>query len=234
MLLFRIRRMFRAIVWTSALVTAVLTGAYVLDGYRVDPSDFSDEYLHERGTTSAHADFSDRIGVRPVVIDSDDCGGVRRLFECAGRVMTRQHISGIQAEYDPEADEIRIIGEQVQYEATLPEPLRGGFYSVVRHEYGHAAFFDWLAAERVDPVVGNKILLAEPDTPPRREMVPESLHEVMGEWSRQSRMVYGDPYFMSNFAEYIAESYARVLGGRTVPPATREFLFAAYGGAERS
>jgi hypothetical protein len=233
MLRFQLYRAFRAVVLLALVAVAVYGAALLIERHRIDPTELSDEYLHERATSTRHADFSEWIDKRPVFVEGEDCGGVQLLFECVGRILVRQPFGGAQAYYDPEADEIRIVGDQTVYEGTLPEPLRGNFYHVLRHEYGHAAFFDWLEEKEVDDHQALTILLSEPDAPPQDEMLPADLEPVIAEWTELDATVYIDPYFMSNFAEYIAESYARVVSGQSVPPRTEEFIFDAYRGERR-
>lgn len=213
-------------------VAAIVWAFEWLDANRADPEEFSQEYLHSRATVSEHVDFSEWVSQRPVVVQAPEQTGWELLREYAYRVAMRQPMGGVQGEYDRQEDEIRILGDEVRYEATLPEPLRANFYHTLRHEYGHAAFFDWADEQDLDSETTVLISLSQPNSPPRDELLPTRLRPVVREWTALETTVYGDPYFMSNFAEYIAESYARVMAGRPVPPRTWAFVMDAYRGRE--
>ena len=158
-----------------AALAALGSAVRWLDTNRADPGEFSQEYLHRRATVSQHADFSEWISGRHVVVDAPERTGWQLLQEYAYRVAMRQPIAGVHGEYDRQEDEIRILGDEVRYEATLPEPLRANFYHTLRHEYGHAAFFDWAEEQDIDAQTTVRISLSEPHAPPRDELLPKQI-----------------------------------------------------------
>lgn len=222
----------RAIALVAAL--GLLGGAlYVALTAPVRSSDISQELLYVRGTESEHADFSAWVKKRPVRIASSERRAVDVVSEYARRVMSGEVVGGVQGEYDTETGEIRILGDEVRIEAAFPEPLRANLYHTVRHEYGHAAMFQWLDEQGIDPADAAAIGLSALDGTPVPDRWPAEIVAVVQETATLESDVYGHPYLTSNLAEYLAESYARVLEGDHVPPRTRRFVLEAYRGVER-
>jgi hypothetical protein len=121
---------------------------------------------------------------------------------------------------------IQIDSEAARFEASLPAGMRPDFDATLRHEYGHAFFYDLLADKTgYQTNAGQAVYRASASHTPSVSLAwPLGLKAVVAEYRRQPPTIYGQPYFTSNFAEYFAESYARFVAGRSVPPATHAFF----------
>jgi len=129
-------------------------------------------------------------------------------------------------EYSMPSGVIRIVSEQVRFEASLPAGLRPDFDRTIRHEYGHAFLFD-LLGDKVGfkSKRGVELFLETAKSSPSLDVAwPGGLRPVVREYRHIARNVYQAPYYTSSFAEYLAESYARYGAGQSVPPETRKFL----------
>ena len=129
-------------------------------------------------------------------------------------------------EYQMPSGVIKIVSEQVRFEASLPAGLRPDFDHTIRHEYGHAFLFDLMTAKVGFKTRRGVTFLTEmARSSPSLDLAwPAGLRPVIREYRHVSRAIYSDPYYTSSFDEYLAESYARYGGGQSVPPATRKFL----------
>lgn len=225
----RASRFLRAAMLLVACLVVLAFGLLAARFTGIAEPGISQDRYHRIGTMSDTADFSATVRQRPVIVEPPERSAGEILGEYVRRVRERRPLGGVQGEYDLETDEIRILGDEVRLQSRLPEQLRGELYHVVRHEYGHAAFFDWLARQGLDDVTSAQVGMHQRgagDVPPG---LPEPLVAVVEEWNEGPDDVYLDPYLTSNLAEYTAESYARVLDGATVPPAAEAFVREAYG-----
>lgn len=215
----------------ASLVAVLLVVAAALTAVRytgMDRPRISQNRYHDVGTVSEHADFSETVPRRMVIVEAPERSLAAILGEYVDRVRRGWTLAGVQGEYDPVTREIRILGDEVRLQSRLPEMLRGELYRVVRHEYGHAAFFDWLAARGLTDAQAAAVgLLTREDRTPEVPL-PSELVPVVEEWQAGPEYAYADPYLTSNLAEYLAESYARVLDGASVPPEAAAFVREQY------
>jgi len=121
---------------------------------------------------------------------------------------------------------IHIDSDVARYESTLPAGMRPDFDHALRHEYGHAFLYDFLAAKvgyrsNAGMAVYNATAT---DSPSRSLSWPAGLRAVVAEYLTLSKTVYSNPYYTSSLSEYVAESYARYAMGDSIPPATKAFL----------
>lgn len=213
--------------WLMMIALAGGAAAWSL-GVFENPGKLDQATLHERGTKSEYADFSGTVEQRAVMIPPPDGGLGGMLSSYAARLLKGTPQQSVQGEYDPSTESILIVGEEVRYQTRLPELMRDELYRVLRHEYGHSAFFDWMHGQGIQRADAMRIASLQRGS--RGSDLPPALAGVFDEWVARGENVYGDPYFGSSLSEYLAESYARVLCGEQVPVRTKHFLLHEYGG----
>jgi len=131
--------------------------------------------------------------------------------------------SEMQGFYEPKDGHIEITGGLARLSAAMPvDILRSLFYRDLRHEYGHAFLHDWMKATGAGDRAWAATLQDAKHIDPAS--VPAQLRDSVSEYRALNPSEYGLPYFTSNFSEYMAESYARLLSGLEVPPKTEKFL----------
>jgi len=212
--------------WTVRLVplALVVVGFGWLWTARTDVRAIPQSVLHDEATVSKAATMAVLPKMHKVVIEpvSDD-RVVGVLASYLPPPLGAGGKSEIQGFYDPKDGHIEITGGLARLSAAMPvAPLRTLFYRDLRHEYGHAFLHDWTSARSgrdsvraVSTQGSNKI---DP------ESLPVELRAVAAEYRVVSPTIYGQQYFTSTFGEFVAESYARLLSGQEVPPATEKFL----------
>ncbi len=128
--------------------------------------------------------------------------------------------------FDSKTGVIRILSEELRWEASLPEGMRPNFDHTLRHEYGHAFLNDFLKAA----AGGDQRLAATLSVMPYQTASakaadwPGALVPLLEEYRKTPKTVFGSAYYTSTFGEYFAESYARFCEGKEVPAATRKFF----------
>lgn len=128
----------------------------------------------------------------------------------------------VQAYYEPGTGVIRITGDVTCAVAGLPPEMQALFRHVLRHEYGHALADDW---REVNGLPAEPFLTySDSGQSMRAAAFPDSISPVVAEFAEVSPNIYGPDYLTQNFDEYFAESYARFLDGKEVPPRTECFL----------
>lgn len=208
------------------LVLAALSAAIGLHLRRSDPSAIPQSRLHEWGT-QGNATRMTRVRLHPVEF-ANSPRSVRDLPSYVGRLLSSAATVPASGLYDPSNGRIVIAGPQELVEASLPVAIRPTLLHTLRHEYGHAAFWDWMEDQEL---LGGEMPVEQLGLPrgeQRTSAFPPSLRGPIEEWQDSPPSLYRIPYATSTFHEYIAESYARLLVGASVPPQTRAFLSQAY------
>jgi len=205
------------VVLALAMVAAVLLN-------QSDPSRISQSTLHSWGTTSDEVVMHPHPREYPVVLEQvRGSEWLGLLGDFTPAPLGRAGLAQAQGYFDPVTESIHITGRIARAQAAIPLPaVRAGFIQVLRHEYGHAFLYEWLAA-RGDAQL-SYLPFMQRSSPPDASAYPPDLRPVIDEYLSSPKNLYGSEYPMSNFAEYIAESYARFLGNDEVPPKTRRFF----------
>lgn len=208
-----------------AVILGASTALFWLWSVRVDPAALSQDYLHRLGTTSDHVRMQPIPSRHEVIMDSIDVDDLGPLI--SGH-LPRPFGSGtaqVQGWYDTSSRTIHVTGRLARASAASPIPaFRGIFVHALRHEYGHAFLDEWLRRR-----TGSAKQIAEFSDPPELQStngLPGPLIAVVAEFRTQPSDLYGNPYAMSNFNEYFAESYARFLEGKPIAPQMERFLSA--------
>lgn len=211
------------LIFLAATVLGIATALVWAWTLRVDPSRLDQEYLHEVATTSAKVRMHPlptrhHVSIEPV--NAEDLGPM-----LSGYLPPPLGTGPLQVEgyYDPTTRTIHVTGRLARLSASSPvRQLRGLFVHALRHEYGHAFLDDWLRSRPGENVYLEQLSLApEAQT---TSGLPEPLVPVVEEFTHLPSDVYGGAYAMSNFNEFFAESYARYLNGKWVPPEMARFL----------
>ncbi len=210
-------------------VVVLIAGVTWLWTSRLDVSTISQSQLHEEATVSQRVALVEYPKEHEVLIQplSDD-----RVLPVLASYLPPPLGSGGKSErqgyYDPKDGRIEITGGLARLSAAMPNPmLRAFFGRALRHEYGHAYLDDWMKAKKADERawVASLQNAQSIDT----SLLPAELQGPVEEYRSMSGTAYGQPYFMSTFSEFMAESYSRLLGGQEVPPKTEQFLMASAG-----
>lgn len=187
-----------------------------------------DEY-YQLATQSECGTFSRYPEPREVIVHPVDKTYLALAFEYVRRAASRSIETA--GRYEDQTRTVRLESEFVCASAGLPGLLRLPFEHSLRHEYGHAFVEDVLKAADAPKVgSGDEMYLAYTESTMPRECadeiscMPPELQPVLEEWRTSQADIYRLPYFTSTFNEYLAESYARYLGGYHVPDATRRYL----------
>ena len=217
------RRLFVMLALVGALL---LMGTTWLDSVRASTTTPTPNGLHAFATTAPGGAFSPYP--KRHVVEMEPVGG--RVWDL-GLTYARKAVMGggfveEGGEYRMPSGVIRIVSEQVRFEASLPAGLRPDFDRTVRHEYGHAFLCDLLADKvGLKTKRGQQLMLETIKDSPNPDLRwPSGLGAVVREYRHVSRNVYMEPYYTSDFGEYLAESFARFGSGQSVPPETRKFL----------
>lgn len=204
------------------VIALLVGGVYAVDFLRADPALVSQSTWHREGTSSAEGTFHPLPWPRRVVVarDPDPLRG-----HIARHLQQREAgtLSEATGRFDAAQGRIVVLSEEARTEAGLPQAFHFVLRPAIRHEYGHALLYDWLAAEvgEDDAVT----LYGWSSTPrPPAWVFPAAIRPVVDEYREIPHGVYGLDYYTSTMSEYLAESYARVLAGEHVPPATKRFL----------
>jgi hypothetical protein len=200
---------------------------------RARASDLNQAQLYEWGTTGSDIEFED-VRQRLVIVPPVEDNSREITMSYLARLFGTPATCSVVGTFDPRTGHIEIVGRPERFEARLPGKYKPNFYRTLRHEYGHAAFFQWAHANGIYPSSPRFVPLGDEAAEPNPKDYPPKLQRVVREWSEQPEKLYGHPYLTSTFIEYIAESYAQLLDGNKVPPSTRRFLVEAYGGRSRS
>lgn len=222
----------RVAVWLFAVAAALAFLGWV-EANRIDPRTLPQTQLHQWATVGRRVSFEQTVKQHPVRIQPPARSAADMLLDYAVATVKRGSTTETQGVFDNNTGEIAILGSEARYEASLPFGFRPLFYHTLRHEYGHAAFHDWVLERGTAAIDDPYLTFLRPWQRPKRSYYAPELFDVMDEWSRQSPNVYGLQYMSATFAEYIAESYARTLERHYVPPVTKRFVMRAYGGVEK-
>jgi hypothetical protein len=197
--------------------------------FRVDVTSIPQQALHDEATVSTRAALTKCPEMHQVVIEPlpDD-----RVLSVLASYLPPPIGSGgkseMQGYYDPSDGSIRITGGLARLSAAMPnDNLRGFFGRALRHEYGHAFLDDWLKTKKGGEKAWAISTQGAQQIDPAS--LPDELRGPLSEYSAMSTSAYGQPYFMSSFGEFMAESYSRLLFGLEVPPKTEQFLMASSG-----
>ncbi len=198
--------------------------AYV-DSHRVDPATISQSKLHDVATTGKGTRL-EWVPQHKVVIRESELGARQLVEEYIARLIAKNPDAGVQAKFNYSSGEVHVIGDEAIYDASLPGTFHPYFYHALRHEYGHAAFTDWLISKGVG--MRDVTRMANTERGKAGSPAAVDLRPVFAEWKAGSETVYGQAYLSQTLPEYLAESYARYLEGRRVPPKTRLFIERQY------
>lgn len=217
----------RKVALVCALAAAAVVGLVWLQNHRVDPRTIGQDQLHRIATTGKGGSL-DGVKPHPVTVSKSEVGAGQLVSVYVARLIARNPDTAVQGRFDSRTGKITILGNESCFDASLPGRVHPLFYHSLRHEYGHAAMADWLKSNRLNEVAQAQVAMAERTKAATPKGCPRSLVPVVCEWKSQKPTVYGPRYFTETFTEYLAESYARYLEGRKVPPQTAKFLQTAY------
>lgn len=206
-----------------ALGGLFVLAAYAWVGYR-DPSTLAQDDLYKLATYSPSLSMTripkqHSVRVEPLERSQMLPAILRYLPAPVGRTASREG----QGFFDPADESIRIVGEMVRLQAGLPRPFpKTLFRRALRHEYGHAFFFDWAQGREGGEELFAATIVATQKVDPSE--FPSALRPLVAEYRELPPDIYGDRYFTAQLSEYLAESYARVMDGRDVPKSARDFI----------
>ena len=182
---------------------------------------------YQLATRSQYGVFSTYPKPRRVVTDPVHKTYLGLAIDYAKSVNNRQVECG---GYDCRTRTVCIKNEFVCAEAGLPDKLRPQFVHALRHEYGHALTQDLLTVKYAAKPMANKSYQTLDEANQPREisrvsvLVAPPLKPVVKDWQAAPSTIYGLEHNTDCFSEYLAESYARFLEGKTIPDATKRFL----------
>jgi hypothetical protein len=205
----------------ATIAVLVVSGGLAFERQRCAAKPPSAQALHTLATTTPEGTFAVYPKVHQVVCPDCPQSTWQVLIDATKKGAGPQGAGN----YDPKTGKIRIVAEEVRWEASLPEGMRPNFDHLLRHEYGHAFLDDWVKGAAPKDASGKQLAYL-PYTEGTNDTgsYPKAMRPVLDEYRRVKPDVYGLTYYTSEFGEYMAESYARFCEGQYVSKATAAFL----------
>ncbi len=222
-----VRSVFGLIVRVLVLV-AVATALLWAATNRPPPSRLTQQGYRELATTSQYGVFGTYPKLRRVVVEPVKKTYVSLAIDYAQTSFSHALVAG--GDYECRTRTVCILSEFVRAEAGLPDRLRPQFVHALRHEYGHALVEDLLKIKFAGRRVGNELYPAFDEANKPRQtsqeltVISPVLKPVVKEWLNAPPTLYGLEHNTETLNEFVAESYARFMEGKSIPDATRRFL----------
>jgi hypothetical protein len=213
----------KQLIFWVVIAGLIVGGLALLETRRIDTAKLDQAALYKIATTSPEGRFAKYPKLHPVSCPACPESGLQILASAVtkGRVAAAQGAGN----YDSNTGKIKMVADEIRWEASLPKGFRPNFEHALRHEYGHALLDDWLKGA-AQASAGGRQLAYLPYTEGTNDTgsYPKVLRPVLTEYHTVKPDIYGAVYYSSTFGEYMAESYARFCEGKSVPQGIAGFL----------